>query len=136
MKNRSARCGSGEPRTSKKFSLAKMRLELNAGLHMDVMYWAEYMMLHIVDTATNYSELGLLGIRRVEKILSRLNNEFFLKHGSREEIHVDKEFDKNEVHRWAWDNGSNMSWYSATPHLSKDQGSGFYYRSYWILMKK
>ena len=45
----------------KKFSLSKFQREFNECIEMDIMYWGKQMVLHMVDTATGYSELVPIG---------------------------------------------------------------------------
>jgi len=107
---------SGEPRTMKKFSLSKFQREFNECIEMDIMYWGKQMALHIVDTATGYSELVCINKRKLEVVLRKLDNCWFLRHGCPEEVRGDQEFDKKILQKWMSDRGARFTPLPARRH--------------------
>lgn len=72
----------GEPAVMKKFSLSKLCREFNDCIEMDVMYWGKNIALHVVDTATSYSECSTMTSRSARSIKRALECTWFLRHGS------------------------------------------------------
>lgn len=106
----------GEPQVMKKFSLSKLCREFNDVVEFDIMYWGKDMALHVVETATGYSECTATKSRAATTIKRTLEGTWFLRHGSPCEMRGDQEFEKPVLSSWIRDRGCKFTPLPARRH--------------------
>ena len=90
----------GDPEVSKKFNLNKIHKNFNNRVYMDITYWGNKLILHMVDFATSYSEAWVISSRKLDTILTSMERIWINKHGDFDELYVDQEFEKPIMQCW------------------------------------
>eukprot|EP00171_Calliarthron_tuberculosum_P005430 IDg5430t1 len=90
----------GDPEPRKKLRVTKLEKKFITLVCFDIMYWIGKPILHIVDSATRYSETRLVGSREF-LIIKAIEEIWNLRHGEPVEFVADQEFDKNPLSDWS-----------------------------------
>ena len=90
----------GDPEVMKKFNLNKIHKEFNNRVYMDLAFWDNKIILHMVDFATSYSEAWHISSRNLDTVLLTMDRIWNHKHGDFQELVVDQEFDNSKMTAW------------------------------------